>query len=159
VIKKNSNLRMLIIFALGALLLSGCSFVNVQNVSDSNVTVQIQVPDSGVTYTRQIRSFEIAEVFSSQGGPYAVAMLPDEEYRQLLVSLQQEISQRLFNEGDVLTAPEIAQLVEKMSSIDQLLEELAQPMPSCSGNLPDYETVVVTITYDAASNDWNLTCG
>jgi hypothetical protein len=156
---KITPFRMLILMALGAFFLSGCSFVNIQNVSDINATVQVRVPDNATAYTRQISSFQIAEIFSSQGGPYTVTMLPDEQYRQLLSRLQADISQKLFSEGANLTSQQVAQLVENLNSLDRILEDLAAPMPSCSGHLPDFETVVVTISYDTEANNWFLGCG
>ena len=66
---------------LTALLLSGCSFVRIQNVSDTTVYVNVNVPDSGKAYTRIVGSGQIVDVFSSHGGRYTVTIMPNERLR------------------------------------------------------------------------------
>jgi outer membrane lipopolysaccharide assembly protein LptE/RlpB len=149
----------LIMISIAVVILSGCSFVRIQNVSDASITVSVNVPDSGSSYTRTIRSGNIVDVFSATGGRYTVSMIPSERYRETLATLQQQISTRLFEERQTLTADQVAQLVQNLNSIDKLIEDLANPMPSCSGRLPEFDTVVVVVSYDNSSGNYALSCG
>ena len=147
-----------LLIVLLAAFLSGCSFVRIQNVSASSVTVLVTVPDAGNGYTRSIDSGGIVDVFSSHGGRYTVTVVPSEQYRSILERLRDDISDRLFEEGATLTAEEVGQLVENLNHIDRLLEDLAEPGASCSGRLPDYETAVVVVSYDDFKGEWVLSC-
>ena len=154
-----SRNRLLHLILLGILiLLSGCSFVRIQNVSSNQITVLVQVPDAGSGYTRNIDSGGIVDVFSSHGGRYTVTLIPSEEYRALLTDLQQQVGNRLFEERGTLTAAEVAILVERLNSIDQALEELTKPGATCSGTLPEYDTVVVTVAFDSINSEYSLSC-
>ena len=148
----------LIIISIAVIILSGCSFVRIQNVSDAPITVSVNVPDSGKSYTRNIRAGDIVDVFSANGGRYTVTMIPGERYRESLGNLQQLISTRLFEERATLTAEEVTRLVQNLNEIDKLIEDLATPMPSCSGYLPDFDTVVVVAAFDAVAVDYVLSC-
>ena len=141
-----------------ALLLASCSFVRIQNVSDANATVLVRVPDSSQGYTRTVRPGAIIDVFSGHGGRYTITMLPDEQYRQLLEDLRTEVSRRLFEEGASLSADDVSRLVERLNDADNELARLAQPGATCSGYLPDFDTVVVTLAWDFTTNQWALAC-
>ena len=141
------------------LLLAGCSFVEIVNFSDLSARVRVQVPDSGSGYTRHVGPGRVAEVFSSHGGRYTVTALPDEEYRQLLLTIREDVTQRLFNEGATLTAAEVGELVNVLNTIDARLEELSTQFASCSGNVPEFETVTVTMSWDFDTSNWILICG
>ncbi len=154
-IKKTAVLAFL---ALAALLLSGCTFIRIQNVSDVSVRVAVLVPDSGAASTRSVSSGGLVDVFSSHGGRYTVTVVPSEQYRETLLTLQQQISDRLFVERATLTAAEVGQLVQNLNHITDLLAELELPGASCSGNVPDFETAVVVISFDSPNNAWQLSC-
>jgi hypothetical protein len=156
---KKKKIAALLFLPLVAILLSGCTFIRIQNVSDSPVRVAVIVPDSGGGYTRSIPSGGLVDVFSSHGGRYTVTIVPNEQYRETLLRLQEQISDRLFNERASLTGAEVAQLVENLNHITALLQELELPGASCSGNVPDFETAVVVIAYDSFNNSWELSCG
>ncbi len=143
---------------LSALLLAGCTFVQVQNISDLNATVAIRVPDSPGAYTRQVGPGNSVEVFSNYGGQYSITVVPSERYRQTLLSLRDQITQKLFEERATLTAAEVAQLIENLGRINQLVEEMAQPGASCGGNVPDFETAVAILSWDSLDSTWTLTC-
>jgi hypothetical protein len=85
-------------------------------------------------------------------------MIPGESYQQTLNSLRKQIETRLFKERQTLTAEEVKQLVKNLNHIDQLIEDLAKPGASCGGYLPEFETAVVTISYDSFNNQWDLSC-
>ena len=144
---------------ISVVVLSGCSFVNIQNMSDAEITVSVKVPDSGSSSTRNIQAGDIVDVFSANGGRYSISLLPGQRYQELLENLRQLISQRLFEDGATLSADEVARLIEKLNQVDQLIEDLADPMPFCSGYLPDFETVVVVVAYDESSGNYVLSCG
>ena len=61
------------------LLLTGCVDFAVVNISELDVRVSIQTPDSSGAYTRFIRAGDSASSFSSYGGGYTVSTLPDSE--------------------------------------------------------------------------------
>ena len=146
------------ILVLSGIILSGCSFVRIQNVSDASVRVRVRVPDSGTSYSRHIRPGRVEEFFSSHGGRYSVELVPTESYIDSLNSLQEIITQRLFTEGQTLSAAEVARLVENLNQIDQLLAEAAEPGASCSGNVPDFDTSVVVVIYDPMAASYQLSC-
>ena len=154
--KKKSLILLAIILSIG--ILSGCSFVRIQNVSENTVTDLVNTPDSGKAYTRTIRGGQIVDVFSANGGRYTVTMIPTERYKDTLYTLQQQISNRLFEERATLTADQVATLVKNLNTIDQAIKDLAKPMPSCSGYLPDFDTVVVIIALDYSTGNYEVSC-
>lgn len=154
----NKSTFTLAIVLIVAFILSGCSFVRIQNISELSITVSVSVPDSGSTYTRNIGAGNIVDVFSANGGRYSVSMIPSESYRSMLETIQQEISIRLFEERDTLSADQVAQLVQNLNYVDQSIQQLAEPMPSCSGYLPDFDTVVVVISFDRLAQEYTLSC-
>lgn len=153
-----SKLLRLILVLLASSLLAGCTFVRVVNNTTSTNTVLISVPDNAWGYTRRVRSGGSTEVFSSHGGRYVVSLLPDKEYIQLLESIRAIITKRLFQEGASLTPAEVAQLVNRLEDIEQQIEQELAVQATCSGSVPDFETVVVTLSGDSASGTWQLSC-
>ncbi|MCP4139691.1 MAG: hypothetical protein GY755_05275 [Chloroflexi bacterium] len=139
-------------------LLSSCSFVRIQNVAVSTATVSVRVPDSGKTYVRTIRSGAIVDVFSSHGGSYTITMIESEEYINFLKDLRSEIERKLFSEGKTLTAEEVVRLTENLKQIDSSLEQTRLPGATCSGYVPDFDTVVVVISFDDFNANWSLSC-
>lgn len=154
----NKKTITLLMISMAVIILSGCSFVRIQNVSDTPITVSVKVPDSGNSYTRIIRPGNLVDVFSGNGGRYSVTIIPSERYRDSLESMQRMVSTRLFEERATLSADEVTRLVQNLNEIDQLIDDLAKPMPSCSGYLPDFDTVVVVVAYDMIANDYVLSC-
>lgn len=142
-----------------AALLAGCSFVAVQNVSEATAVVRVIVPDNGYGYTRKVRSGDMVEVFTGHGGRYTVTVLPDEDYRNLLTGLRAEISRRLFRERDALSADDVRNLVQRLRDVDEALADLARPGASCGGTVSDFESVVATVSYDAANGRFSVSCG
>jgi hypothetical protein len=138
--------------------LIGCSFVEVVNTSELSARVSVTVPDAGGSTTEYIKPGGTMDVFSSTGGRYTVQVLPDEKYRQLLLDLQNEISNKLFTEGKTLTGNDVTRLVNQLNDIDDQLEKLAEEGASCQGTVPEYETVVVVLSWDLDSNNWVLSC-
>lgn len=157
---KSSTFRTpLVLILAAAFILSGCSFIRIQNVSEITATISIRTPDSGKAYTRNVPPAAIVDVFSSYGGRYTVTSIPSERYRQTLIDLQQQISTRLFEEGATLTAEEVRVLTDNLNLIDRLIEGMDEPGASCSGSVADFDTSVVTISFDSNANLWNLYCG
>ena len=155
----NKKTFILIALLISIVFLSGCSFIRIQNLADAPITVSVNVPDSGTSSTRYIQSGSIVDVFSANGGRYSITMLPGERYKATLENLRNIISKRLFEERETLSAEEVARLVENLHQIDQLIDDLAKPMPSCSGYLPDFETVVAVVSFDSFNGEYVLSCG
>ncbi len=146
------------IFLLGAML-SGCTFVQIENYSAVQARVLVNVPDSGSSYTRSINPEGAVSVFTGNGGRYRVTTLEDEEYRNLLLDMQQEISNRLFTEGATLTVDDISHMVNMINQIDQALASLAaRAGVTCTGTVSDFETAIVVLIWDTAAGQWSLTC-
>ena len=148
--------QLIFIWFLLVLLISGCSFVRIQNVSDVRVYMSVRVPDSGKSYTRIIRPGQVVDVFSSHGGRYTVTVVPNERYETFLLDLQNQITKRLFEERATLTGEEVARLTQRLNEADQLLKELEEPGASCSGYLPDFDTAVAVVVFDLSQNDFVL---
>ncbi len=158
--KRKKFPRTILLFSLMLVfLLSGCSFVRIQNVAATTATVSVRVPDSGKAYVRTIRSGAIVDVFSSHGGGYTITMIASERYIETLNRLRSQIETRLFTEGKTLTADEVTQLAENLKHIDSLLEQTKLPGATCSGYVPDFDTVVAIISYDDFNANWSLSCG
>ena len=157
---KKIRLRTTVLAALLlALILSGCSFVRIQNIAAGEATVSVTVPDSGKAYVRNVPSGGIVDVFTSGGGRYTITMIASEQYLEILDSLRSQIETRLFQERQTLTAEEVRQLVENLNHIDQLLEQTQLPRTSCGGYVAEFDTAVVTIIFDELTNNWVLECG
>jgi len=154
--------KMLLLTAciLGVLFLSGCSEVYVTNLSELNVRVSVVTPDTGKPSTRLIRPAGTTSIFSSNGGRYRVTILPDEEYRKLLDELKQEISRKLFHEGATLTSAEVKQLTQRLNDIDQIIGDIQDNYgASCSGYVPDYDSVTAFVSWDSGANKFVVQCG
>jgi hypothetical protein len=85
-------------------------------------------------------------------------LIPSERYKETLNSLQEMISARLFKERATLTAEQVTTLTHNLNGIDQLIDDLAKPMPSCSGYLPDFDTVVVVVVFDSFTANYDISC-
>jgi hypothetical protein len=155
---KRSRLIVFTILLLASFL-SSCSFIRIQNVATGDATVSVNVPDSGKAYVRNVPSGAIVDVFSSHSGGYSVTMIASEQYIDLLEGLRSDIETKLFTEGQTLTAEEVARLVDHLNQIDQLLEQTNMPWESCHGYVPEYDTAIVTISNDFATDTWILECG
>lgn len=141
------------------LFLSSCSFVRVQNVSESTITVSVYVPDAHRPYTKTIRSGDIAEFFSGHGGRYTVTTIASERYKATLESLREQITKRLFEERATLTAKDVSILTTNLNHLDKLYEEAHLPGASCSGHLADFDTSVAVVAFDRTSSQYELSCG
>lgn len=140
------------------LLLTACVDFNISNLSELNARVLIQTPDGG-NYTKSVESSGYASSFSGHGGNYTISVVPDEQYLQLLRDLRQQITQRLFEEKGVLSAEDVARLVQNLQDIEKQIEKEAERGASCSGAAPDFSTVSATITWSEAEGDWAISCG
>lgn len=149
----------LLMVGVAALALGGCSFVEVQNISDVEVRVVVRTPDSGRGYTRLIESGAIDSFFSAHGGRYTIQTLPNEEYRQLVLDVREQIATRLFEERDTLSPSDVAELVSRMEQLTENLELLVQEQGSCSGNVPDFETVLAVVNWNEFDGRWVVSCG
>ena len=142
------------LLALLMMLLSGCSFIRILNNSDAPITVLVRSPDSGKGYTRNLRPEQVVDVFSSYGGRYTVTVILTERYKQTLDDIRNTISERLFKERATLTGEEVTRLVNNLNQVEQLIDDLAKPGATCSGQLPDFDTVVVVAIWDTSLNDY-----
>jgi hypothetical protein len=155
---KRSQFIVITIFLL-ALILSSCSFIRIQNIAEGSVTVSVNVPDSGKAYVRNVPSAGIVDVFTSGGGGYTVTMIASKQFIDFLESLRLDIETKLFAERQTLTAEEVTLLVDRLNQIDSFLEQTRVPGASCSGYVPEFETVVVTIASDFETNAFTIECG
>lgn len=138
--------------------IASCVTVNVTNVADGNARVRITLPDTPSGYTRYVRSGESISTFSEYGGTVTVTVIPDEQYRQLLMDLRTKISGRLFDERQSLGQSDIEALRDRLNELDRLLEESGRDGASCSVKTSDYATVNVILGWDNTTSDWDLNC-
>lgn len=150
-------MRAMLLLAL-LLLTASCVTVEVFNLADSSATVSISLPDAPNGYTRVIQSGYRTETFSNYGGRVTIQTRPSEEWIQLLTSLQQQITQRLFEERATLSASDVALLVERLSQIDTALQSAGQGHTSCTVNAPDFSSVTAVVNWDSATQQWVLDC-
>jgi hypothetical protein len=141
------------------LLLSSCVTIDILNLSELRARVMILTPDSASGTTRVIKPGDSTSTFSNHGGRYTITLLPDLEYKKLLEELQAEISRRLFEERDSLSAEDVALLVNRLNDVDSNLQQLAKEGASCSGNAPDFSSVTAVLTWSNAEQNWALDCG
>jgi hypothetical protein len=132
--------------------------VNVVNATDVNARVRITLPDTPNGYTRLVRAGESTSTFSQYGGTVTITVIPDEEYRQLLVDLRNEISRRLFQERQALSASDVSNLSSRLNEVDQLLKDLGRQGANCSVKTSDFATVTAVLTWDTSISNWNLSC-
>ena len=138
--------------------LTGCVTVEVFNLSELNARVLIRLPDTPGGYTRHIRPGSSTSTFSNHGGAVTIQTLPDEQFRQLLGDLRTEINRKLFEEGESLSAEDVARLVSRLEEIDDLVEQMADDGTSCSVNAPDFSSVTAILNWDSANGKWALSC-
>ncbi len=143
---------------LASLLLAGCTFVEIANLSELEAHVLVTLPDSAGASTRIIRPGGTTSLYASYGGRYTITAIPSEDYRQLLIDVQAQVAQRIFEERASLTGEEITSLIQRIAEIERLLEDLKDETASCSGSVPDFETVVVTLDYLSENKRWSLNC-
>ncbi len=151
--------KLALILALVGLALSGCSVVEVLNLSEVSVRVLVTMPDSSGGHTRLVGSGETAEMFSSHGGAYTVTTLPNEEYRQLVLDVRDQLSRRLFEERASLSAAEVAELVQRITPLEAAVAGLAGEQGSCGNTVPDFGAATVTVVWDEIDGRWSLSCG
>lgn len=140
------------------ILLSACTTVDIINLSELNARVLIQLPDSAGGTSRAIPSAGSTSTFSTHGGTVTIQTLPDEAYRQLLESLRDQITQRLFEERGTLSPADVARLVQNLNDIDKAVEDLADDEASCTVNAPDFSAVSAVLNWDGAAGRWSLSC-
>jgi len=150
--------HLLILLCLALVLLAGCTTVDVINLSELNARVLIQLPDQPGGVSRSIGSGNSTSTFSNYGGTVTITVLPDERYRELLLDLQTEISNRLFEERASLSASDVSLLVERLNEIDSALEELADDGASCSVVAPDFSSVTAVLNWSTSASNWELSC-
>ena len=151
--------RQLILVALIVLLgASGCVTFDVINLAETNARVLLQIPDQQNGVTRSIPPAGSTSTFSTHGGSFSVRTLPDEQYRQLLNDLEAEISRRLWDERETLTAEDVARLVRRLEDVNSQLERLSEIGASCSGTAPDFAAVTIILSWDLQQQNWYLEC-
>lgn len=143
---------------LWSFLLSACVSIDVQNASEVDTRVLIRPPDSGRGYTRLVESGGVASTFSTQGGGFTITTLPNEEYRQLVMRVREQLGTRLFEESATLTPSDVAEIVQRMSELTENLESLGKEQASCSGSVTDFGSVTAVLSWDAAAGKWALAC-
>jgi hypothetical protein len=152
VVKKIIALVMLIF----SLVFAGCTTVDVINLSESNVRVQISLPD-GTSTVRLVRPAGSTSTFSTHGGVVTISALPDEEYRNLLESIRAEISNRLMSEGAVLSPDDVSVLVQRLDDIDEAIARI-KPHGSCTVSAPDFASVTAFLNWDQAAENISVSC-
>lgn len=141
-----------------AFLAGGCVSFDVQNLSDVDTRVLIRTPDSGRGYTRLVESGEVASTFSTQGGSFTISTLPNEEYRQLVLDVREQLGTRLFEESASLSASEVAEIVQRIAQLTENLEALGREGGSCSGSVTDFGSVTGIITWNDIEQKWSVVC-
>ena len=143
--------------AIAALLfLTSCVNFVVNNYTESRVRVRIQTPDGG-SYTKMINDGGAVESFSEHGGSYTITILPDERYKEMLHSLREEVSHRIFTQGANVFAQDVKRLSETLEAINEQLEALSSPA-ACSGTAPDFSSVTAVITRDFDTQEFDVAC-
>ena len=137
---------------------SGCVSIDVQNMSEVDTRVLIRPPDSGRGYTRLVEAGGIASTFSTQGGGFTITSLPNEEYRQLILDVREQLGTRLFEESATLTPAGVAELVQRMAQLTENLELLGEEQASCSGSVTDFGSVTAVLSWNEAAGKWALAC-
>ena len=94
-----TKVLILTVVLLTVILLTGCGpYLQVINLSEVCARVVVSVPDSSGSLTKELKNGDSADIFSSMSGPYTVQVLSCQDYRQLLVNLQEEITKKLWEE-------------------------------------------------------------
>jgi len=141
-----------------ALIITACVNVEVINLAETSARVRITLPDTPSGYTRFIRAGESTSTFSEYGGTVTVTVLPDEEYRELVMGLRNEISRRLFEDRETLTATQVSQLTERLNEVDKMMDDFGREGASCSVKASDYAHVTALLTWDTSAANWSLSC-
>lgn len=147
-----------LLLLLCVLFVGGCVGIDVQNVAEVEVRVLIRTPDSGRGYTRLVNAGEVASTFSTQGGTFTISTLPNEEYRQLVLDVREQLATRLYEERATLSPSDVADIVQRITQLTENLELLGQEQASCSGSVTDFGTVTAIVSWDDANGKWSLTC-
>lgn len=151
-------IKKITLLTLCSILLTGCSTLTVQNISEAGARVSVRVPDSSKNFVNFIPAGNIHQYYSEYGGSYSVTILPDERYRELLNNLNDEISRRLFEERSTLTASDVSALVQRLNEVNTALTDLDEFSASCSGTMAEDKDSIATIIYDNSANQMTITC-
>lgn len=152
------SVLILLLLLLCALFVGGCVAMEVQNVADVEVRVLIRTPDSGRGYTRLVESGEVAATFSTQGGSFTISTLPNEEYRQLVLDVREQLATRLYEERATLSASDVAEIVQRMTQLTENLELLVKEQASCSGSVTDFGSVTAIVAWNELDGKWTVNC-
>jgi hypothetical protein len=148
----------LTILLVATMALTGCTTVDVFNISESSARVRITLPDTPAGYTRYIRGGDVTSTFSQYGGTVTVTVLPDQQYRELLTDLAKLISDRLWVERETLSADDVSRLVSRLQDVNQELERQAQVGASCSVRVSDFGSVTATVSWDSGLSNYMVSC-
>ncbi len=147
-----------ILMTVFALVAAACVDVNVTNTADLRARVRITLPDTPAGYTRLVPPGGTTSTFSEFGGTVTVTVLPDEDYRDLLLELRVAIGRKLLEDSETLSGSDVVNLVERLVEVNGQLRDLAGDGASCSVDAPDFSTVTVVLSWDLTTSTWSLSC-
>ena len=98
------------------------------------------------------------KLFESIHSPSDLRELDPEQLPQLAEEIREEISRKLFEERASLSGDDIARLTENLSAINDQLDLLSNQGASCAGNLPEFDTIIVNVSWSNEENNWQLAC-
>lgn len=156
--KRQRCLSVVLLLAVSALVMTACVTVEVANISETRARVRITLPDTPSGYTRLVRAGQSTSTFSEYGGTVTVTVLPDEQYRQLLQDLRTEITRRLFEDRQTLSASDVSTLVNRLNDVEESMAQLEREGASCSVRTSDFATVTAILSWDDSISNWSLSC-
>lgn len=155
----SKKLTLPICIALVALVISGCSSVNIINQSDKPVTVIVKLPDRSSITSFDMDAQNSIYLSSNSGGPYSVKVISQVEYLQQIDDIQSAYAP-FFNTGSGQGQENLEKPWQASWRFTNQ-EETAENAPGsakCYGNVGDNAEVEVTITWHEQANAWFAEC-
>ena len=138
---------------LAGALLAGCTYVTIQNQSDTHARVRLKLPDRrGPIMVRVPANGESTKV-TSTGGSYTVAIVPFEEYEAALKLKKDQLAARLFDPNTPISPGDAKAIGQEIFRLNQEIEKLFDNLPDCTSKVEANSTALVQVSR-GAGDQW-----
>jgi hypothetical protein len=151
---------MLLILILACLLLGGCATISVVNETGQNVRIVVHAPDSDGIRSTTLHQDSIKVITSIIGGPFFIALLPDQTLINELLNTKAKLQASLVSID--LTQEEAenirSQITDLQKKIQAVEAEAKKGMSMCTGTVMEFGSVYASVYTDKITGKMGLTC-
>lgn len=145
----------IVLLALAGLALSACTYVEVANTANETALVKVNMPD-GSAPVRFIDAGSSTSFMTAQGGRYTLAVLPNQQYVEMLNGLKAMIAFQLFSTTPPTEAG-LMDLMDQIISLDEQIRKELETKASCGNRVADFSIAQAGVALNG--DTWSATCG